>query len=158
MAVIDEFLNGNLFPFYIDITTPITTDGEDVEVPGDFQLVACLTDNSFDGTTDDISTTSKCSGLFGDGIAGVRNWTMGANGNAIGIQPGDDRINHNILFDLWKNGTTFWGAQFDAGLDTVRYGLMYIASFNEASPTNGARTFTASFRGKGEVYDQTATT
>lgn len=154
----DNVLNGKQTLLYIDTVTPITTPGLSVDVPGSFELVACLTDNSFEGTRDAIDTTSKCSGLFKDSMPGEIGWTFSGNGNAISIESGDDRLSHNALFQLWKNGTTFWVAQFDDELESVRYGLAYITSFSEANPNNAAKTFSITLQGKGEVYDQTATT
>lgn len=157
MAV-DDFQLGTLYPLYVDTTTAVTEDGNDVDVPGDFKLVACLQDNGFDGSTDQIDTSSKCSGVFKDSIAGQVGWTFSGNGNAINPGVGDSRVSHNLLFSLWKNRTVAWFGIFDEELSSVRYGVGYISSFAEANPNNAAKTFTITVQGKGEIFDQAATT
>lgn len=149
----DDFQNGTLYPLYVDTTTPITTAGEDVEIQGDFELVACLQDNGFDGSTDQLDTSSKCSGVFKDSIPGQLGWTFSGNGNAINPGVGDNRVSHNLLFNLWKNQTVAWFGIFDAELSSIRMGLGYISSFGEANPNNAAKTFSITVQGKGEIFN-----
>lgn len=150
------FLNGRTVLLFIDTDTPITTALEDVTTE-DAKLVACLTSNGFDGTTSAISTTSKCSGSFAESLDGEKGWTMSAEGQAISLDgPGDERINHNALFKLWRSGTTFWAFMMDtnAQVVTMRYGLARIDSFSDSAPDNEAQTFSISLTGVGQPGDQ----
>ncbi len=151
-----DFINGTLYPLYVDTTTSVTAAGNTVEVPGDFQLIACLTDNGFDGSTDQIDTSSKCSGVFKDSVAGQIGWTMSGTGNAVSITVGDDRVSHDQLFTLWKNQTIAWWAIFDSAADSVRFGVGYISAFSEANPNNAAKTFNITIQGKGEIFNTPA--
>lgn len=154
----NEFLDGTEFLLYINETTPLTTDIADVLIPGDFELVACLTSNGFDGTTATIDTSSKCSGNFTTALPGDKSWTVAGEGNAIPTEALDARINHNKLFELWKNGTTVWIALFDTALFTVRYGQGFITSFSDAGPRAAAQTFSVTFQGVGEPSGEVSTT
>lgn len=155
----DKFLNGRTVLLYIDTTTPLTTDLDEVTVE-DARLVACLTSNGFDGTTSAIATTSKCSGSFAESLDGEKGWTMSAEGQAISLTGvGDTRVNHNELFKLWREGTNFWAFMFDtagtAGAPiTMRYGIARIDSFNDGAPDNEAQTFSISLTGVGRPGDQ----
>lgn len=148
---------GTLYLLYVDTTTSINTYGGDVAFPGTFDLVACLTDNGFDGSTDSIDTSSKCSGVYKDSIAGQVGWTISGAGESINITAPDDRISHNDLAEMWKNRTVAWWAIFDEDLTSVRYGLGYISAYADANPNNAVKTFTITIQGKGEPFTQVAT-
>lgn len=147
--------NGRTVLLYIDTTTPVTTAGTAVTT-ANAMLVACLTNNTFDGTTSAISTTSKCSGAFAASIAGEQSWTMGGEGNSVTLDSGETGViaSHNALFKLWRSGTPFWAFQYDTALDTVRYGVVRIDSDGEAYPDNAQSTFSLSLTGIGEAFDQ----
>lgn len=153
----DDFQNGTLYPLYVDTTTPTTTAGASVIIPGNFELVACLQDNGFDGSTDQLDTSSKCSGVFKDSIPGQIGWTFSGNGNAINPGVSDNRVSHNLLFDMWKNQTVAWFGIWDDELSSIRYGLGYISSFGEANPNNAAKTFSITVQGKGEIFNVATT-
>lgn len=164
----DTFVNGTDILLYIDEVTAITAYGPDVAVPGTFDLVACLKDNGFSGNTDQIDTSSKCSGMFKTSLPGQIGWTFSATGNCINLggtglnnpsfSGSTDRISNIRLMKLWKAGTRFWAGQFDSSLNTVQYGVCYISSFELSNPENAAANFSITLQGTGEVWDQTATT
>lgn len=147
--------NGRTVLLYIDTVTPVTTPGDEVTTTN-AMLVACLTGNTFDGTTSSISTTSKCSGAFASSIAGEQSWTMGGEGNSVTLDPAEEGViaSHNALFKLWRDGTHFWAFQYDTTRDTVRYGVVRIDSDGESYPDNAQSTFSLSFTGIGEAFDQ----
>lgn len=150
----DNFVNGTDYLLYIDTTTALDAPLADVDFPGDFKLAACLDDNGFDGSTDQIDTSSKCSGMFKSSLAGQIGWTMSANIKWIKPGVGDTRLSNNDLFALWKAQTRFWVAQFDTDEITVRFGVAYISSFSEASANNAVATASITLQGVGEIYDQ----
>lgn len=151
------FLNGRNTVLFIDTVTPITTELDEVTVENAV-MVACLTSNGFNGTTSAISTTTKCSGSFAESLDGEKGWTIDAEGQAIELGVGDLRKNHNALFKLWREGTTFWAFLMDQTSEedsvTIRYGLARIDSFNDSQPDNDAQTFTISLTGVGRPGDQ----
>lgn len=153
----NEFINGRKSLLFLDTVTPITTPLDEV-TPENFKMVACLTNNGFDGTTSAIATTSKCSGSFAESLDGEKGWTMSGEGNAIDIEIGDERISHNALFKQWRSGAAAWWAIMDADLlnasATLRYGVGRIDSQGDAFPDNEAQTFTVSITGIGEPGDQ----
>lgn len=148
---------GTGYPLYVNLVTPITTYGGDIAFPGEFDLVACLTNTGFAGTTDGIDTSSMCSGIFKDSIAGQVGWTMSGAGESINITGTDGRVSHNTLAEMWKNRTVAWWAIYDAALSSVRYGLGYISAYNDDNPNNAVKTFTITIQGKGEPFTQVAT-
>lgn len=154
MGVLDTFL-GNAVLLYIDTTTPVTTAGTAIS-PASFKLVACLTDNGFDFTTNAITTDSKCSGIYATSIGGTKGWSMAANGNSITLSTLEKVTlqSHNELFKLWKTGAPFWALQYDVSKKTARYGVVRIDSGGDAFPTNAAATFSLSLTGIGEPFDQ----
>lgn len=150
-----EEFNGRTVLLYIDTVTPVTTAGTSVTT-ANAVLVACLTGNTFDGSTSGIPTTSKCTGSFATSIKGEQSWTMGGEGNAVTLDPAEEGVikSHNALFKVWRAGTHFWAFQYDTAKDTVRYGVVRIDSDGESFPDNAQATFSLSFTGIGEVYDQ----
>ena len=154
MGVKDTFL-GNEVLLYIDTVTPVTTAVGSLDIT-DAVLVACLVNNSFDGTNSPITTTSKCSGKFATSLGGEQGWSMSADGNSINVTTGEAATlkSHNALFKLWRSGVPFWAYMYDTALKTVRFGVVRIDSNGETFPTNAAATFTISLTGIGEVYDQ----
>lgn len=158
MGVKDTFI-GNDVLFYVDTTTPLTTAGTAITaatIATSGVLVACLTENGFDGTTSPIGTSSKCSGRWATSIPGEQGWSMSASGNMINVETGEAATlkSHNALFKLWRAGTIFWGYMYNTGQKTLRYGQMRIDSDGESFPTNAQSTFTVSLVGIGEIFDQ----
>ena len=153
----NKFINARTIVAFIDVTTPITTIGTDV-TPADFEMVACLQNLSFEGTTSPIEATSKCSGSFAESVDGSKAWTISMDGLSIETLVGDTRYNHNKLFKLWKSGAAFWVMIADAANTaaslTIRYGVGRIDTDSEAFPDNDAQTFSISITGIGEVFDQ----
>lgn len=151
----DQVFNGNLVALYIDDVTPVDTPIAEMTTDNAI-LVACLTQNVFDGTTSAISTSSKCSGNFASSIAGEQGWTMGGDGNSVNLDPSEEATtaSHNKMFKLWRSGLPFWAFQYDEGLGTVRYGVVRMDSTNNTFPNNALSTFTIALTGIGEVGDQ----
>lgn len=143
----NTFLDGTDVLLLIDLDTPISTDIDDVVIPGTFEPIACLTSNSWDVATASTDTSTKCTGKDATSIPGQRSGTASAEGRAIpdSEATADNKINHNKLADLENNGTTFWLAMFDPALETVRYSLAYISSFSDAAPNADSQTFSAQF-------------
>lgn len=153
----NNFKNARTVVMFADFTTPITTAGTAVTV-ADFEMIVCLQNNSFEGTTSPISATSKCSGSFAESVDGEKGWTMSADGLAIKLEVGDARLNHNALFKKWKAGTPFWVMIADADNTedslTIRYGVGRIDTHTDSMPDNEAQTFSISITGVGEIFDQ----
>lgn len=153
----NQFINARTIVAFIDVTTPITTLGTAVNID-DFEMVACLQNLGFEGTTSPIAATSKCSGSFAESVDGEKGWTITMDGLSIKTLVGDIRYNHNKLFKLWRTGAPFWVLIADAANTedslTIRYGVGRIDSNSEAFPDNDAQTFSISITGIGQVFDQ----
>lgn len=150
-----EGFNGKTVLAYIDTDTPVTTAGTSMTL-ANFRVMVCLTNNTFDGTTSPIATTSKCSGNWTTSIAGEQSWTMSADLNSEILSIPDEAIkaSHNEMFKLWRAGTEFWMAQYDTALNTVRYGVVRIDGDSEAYANNAQATVSVTFTGIGEPFDQ----
>jgi len=147
--------NGRTVLAYIDDTTSVDTPGTSMTT-ANAELMVCLTNNTFDGSTSAIATTSKCSGKFASSIGGEQSWTMGAEGNSalLGISEEAVLASHNKLFKLWRAGEPFWMFQYDTARNTMRYGVVRIDSDGEAYPDNAQATYSITFTGIGDVFDQ----
>ena len=149
----ENYLRGNNFLFWIDTVTPTTTVLTDVNIDNT-ELVACLTDNGFDGTTNVIESASKCAGLWGESIADTSSWTMNVSGEAIAEDGLASRANHNALFKLWRSKTPFWGFMYDIEMETMRYGIVRIDSYSDTAGQGAIQGFSATLTGLGQPGDQ----
>lgn len=152
MAFEPTAIDGTETLLLIDETTPIDTDIDLVAIPGNFEPIGCLTQNSFETSTATIDTSSKCSGRFTSALPGDKSATASGEGNAISDADAVTAglINHNRLAQLDKDGTTVWLAFFDTALNTIRYGKAFITSFSDAAPRAAAQTFSVSWQIVGE--------
>ena len=149
----ETFIDGTTVLLYADFTTPVDTDIADLTL-ANFELVACLTSNAFDGTTTGVSTSGKCAGKFATSIGGEQSWTMSGEGKSVILEDGDDRISHNALFKRWRSGQPFWAAQYDPAQNTARIGVVRNDTHNDTFPDKDSATFSTSLTGIGDVYDQ----
>lgn len=141
---------------YIDTTSDITAAASTIDIPGTFKLVACLTDNGLDMSSDQIDTASKCSGLFKTALPGQTGWTFSASGQQVTLSGGDitSGVNHNALFKLARSKEKFWAATFDPDNYSIRSGVVFISSYSEANPNSAAATFSMTLQGDGDIFDQ----
>lgn len=149
---------GKTIPLYVDRTTSITADGQTVAIPGNFILVACLTQTGIAMSNSQIDTTSFCSGIYTDSIPGKVSGTMSGSGQQVDLSGSEfaTMLNHNDLMDMINEQTVAWFALFDEDWNTVRYALGYLTSYEETNPDNALSTFTLSVILKGEVFTQTS--
>lgn len=147
----EQLLNGNDVLLYFDTTTPITTALNAV-TPENFDLVACLTDNGFDGTTASLESASKClAGGFSSSIPDKQSWTMSLNGEQLLATGLAGRLSAEEVQQLWIDKETFWALQYDQAKNSVVYGLVYISSFSKANAASAISTFSATLTGVGGV-------
>lgn len=148
----EGFIDGTETLLLVDDTTPLTTDIDDVVIPGNFVALGCLTSNSWETSTATIDTSSKCSGNFTTSLPGDKSATASGEGNAITDADAATLglINHNRLAQLAKDGTTVWLGFFDSSLETVRYGKAFITSFSDTAPRAAAQTFSVQWQIVGE--------
>lgn len=146
----EQLVLANDVLLYIDETTPITTAINAVTIE-DAVLVACLTDNSFAGTTSTLESASKCAGGFGETIADKITWTMDFTGEHLKNTGLAGRLSAEEIQQLWLDKTQFWAFQFDIAENSVTYGVARIDSFNKANSANSIATFSATLTGIGGV-------
>lgn len=146
----EQLVLANDVLIYVDTTTPITTAINAVTIE-DAVLVACLTDNSFSGTTSTLESQSKCAGGFGETIADKINWTMDFTGEHLKNAGLAGRLSAEEIQQLWLDKTVFWAFQFDIAENSVTYGLARIDSFSKANSANSIATFSATLTGIGGV-------
>lgn len=146
----EEILLSNDVLLYIDTTTPTTTAIDAVTIE-DFVLVACLTDNSFNGTTSTLESASKCAGNFGETIADKITWSMDFTGEHLKNAGLNGRLSAEEIQQLWLDKKTFWAAQYDIAENSVVYGLARIDSFTKTAGANSIATFSATLTGIGGV-------
>jgi len=152
MAFEPTAIDGTETLLLIDQTTDINTDINDVVIPGDFEPIGCLTQNSWETSTATIDTSSKCSGRFTSSLPGDKSAT--ASGEGFAISDADavtgGLVNHNGLAALDKAGTIVWLALYDTALNTVRYGKAFITAYSDSAPRAAGQTFSVSWQIVGE--------
>src|SRR4051812_30130421 len=89
----EDVILGSGTLLFINETLPIDTPIDQVPIPGDFEEIICLNDNSFDLTVNPIDTTNKCTGLWATSLPGQKSATFGGNGDAVVIPGIDPRYN-----------------------------------------------------------------
>ena len=119
----------------------------------DFLPLALLKSNSWEATTDQMSTVSRCSGRFKTSIPTFISWSFKADGNAIDSNVDPSKISFKMLANLQKAGTIFEMKMVDLdNEDEVIRGEAYITSLSKSAGRNDPVGFSASFQGTGE-YD-----
>ena len=115
--------------------------------PAVWKTLACLKTNSWDGTTDQIDYTTKCSGLDKESAPGDRSSSFKADGNAIDDSGDVSKASFLVLSGLWNEGTTFpmKMVNVEDPLDIIR-GSVYITSLGKGAGRNEAVGFSASFQ------------
>lgn len=155
-----EFKNGTEFVLYIDTVTPITAESPAAPDSPNWRMIACLNTNGIEGSTDEIDTTTKCSGNWKSAIPGDRNWTMSGDGAAVDLSDEEALIeaNYNELLKLWADGEQFWVSSFDASREIFRAGVTYLSAYSESADRNTLFSFSSTFMGKGRLYFNEGTT
>jgi len=131
----------------LSLDTPI----DEVPIPGDFEPVICLQDNSFDLTVNPIDTTNKCTGLWSTSLAGQKSGTFSGNGDAVVIEGLDDRYNMDKIVSLAAAGTVVWWLQYNENGTSVRYAQGFISSYNDSAPNLDRQTFSFTVTLTGEI-------
>lgn len=135
-----EFKNGSYNLLFIKL-----------EESEDWYPLALLKTNSWDSTTDQISTVSKCSGKYKTSMPGNISWSFKADGNAINADAAPSKISFKMLAEFQKAGTIFLMKMVDLNDENeVLQGYVYITSLSKSAGRNEAVGFSASFQGTGE--------
>lgn len=121
--------------------------------PAAWVALACLKTNSWDSSTDQIDTTSKCSGKYKTSLPGDISWSFKADGNAIDDAANASQASFNVLAGLQKTGTTFPMKMVgvDDPTDIIR-GNVFITSISKSAGRNEAVAFSSTFQGTGEYF------
>lgn len=119
----------------------------------DWLPIALLKTNSWDSTTDQISTVSRCSGKYKTSIPGYISWSFKADGNAINALAEPSKVSFKMLANYQKAGAilNMKMVNVDDETDTIS-GKAYITSLSKSAGRNDPVGFSASFQGTGE-YD-----
>lgn len=152
----EQLLLANNVLLYVDTTTPITTPLSEVTIEN-FVLVACLTDNSFSGSTSVLESASKCAGNFGESIADKITFTYELTGEHLLNAGLDGRLSAEEIQQMWLDKEVAWWAQFDVALNSVTFSLGRIDSYSKANSANSISTFSATITGIGGVGTEFAT-
>lgn len=122
--------------------------------PYDWSLVACLTDKSFNGTTDTIEINSDCEAGVTRLLPGNKSWTFEMTGY-INFAPSVDQVSSETLFDLWNNTSD---SDFEVGYFKMtdnagytRIGPGFVSSFSESGTSDDFMTFSATISNSGAI-------
>jgi len=128
----------------VPINSRILLIGDGATPTEGFDPVACLTDNSFQITNNDISTDTKCGTIH---EPGTQNATVNFAGTVL-LDP-TGKVSASALFDLAKSKEFFnfqYGPADPVDGDLIRSGRGYITSYEESDPVNAQATFTGTIQ------------
>ncbi|RAJ28868.1 phage tail tube protein [Pedobacter cryoconitis] len=136
------FKNGTKVLLFVKLGTPAA-----------WVTLACLKTNSWDSSTDQIDTTTKCSGRYKTSLPGDISWSFKGDGNAIDDTVAVSQASFNVLAGLQKAGTTFPMKMVgvDDPTDVIR-GNVFITSISKSAGRNEAVGFSSTFQGVGEYF------
>lgn len=138
-----RFENGTKYLLFVKRTTSGAT----------WKVLACLISNGVDMQTDEITTSSKCSGNYKESIPGEQGWSFSGSGNAIDSDLKPDEASYKELKDIWKKGEVCEWKLAKVGATDVDYGEGWINSLSKATNHNEAVTFDVNITGSGELFD-----
>ena len=125
-----------------------------IGTPAAWVVIGCLKTNNWDGSTDQIDTTSKCSGRYKTSIPGDISWSFGADFNDIDDTPETAPVRASFakLAALHKAGTIF--PMKMVGVDTadIIRGEVFITSINKSAGRNESVSSSVTFQGTGEYF------
>lgn len=154
----EDIILGQGTLIYIDENLSLDTPIDEVPIPGDFEEIICLTDNSFDLTVAPIDTTNKCTGLWSTSLAGQRSGTFGGNGDANLIDPADPRYNMDKIAAFAAAGTVLWFLQYNDNGTSIRYAKGFFSAYNDTAPNLDKQTFSFTVTITGEIATAIVTT
>lgn len=145
-----KFLNSNLYILWADLTT----DPDSNATPSNYRPVACLVNVSFNGSTESIDVSNKCTGSgFADPEPGQSSWTIDFDGHAIDESQDSQRDSYQTLMEAWASKQKFFAKITNAsngeGTVVFREGVGFLSSFSESAGTNDVYAFSGTFTGKG---------
>lgn len=124
-----------------------------IGAPAVWVTLACLKTNGWDGTTDQIDTTSKCSGKYKTSLAGDISWSFKGDGNAVNDAGAPSKASFKQLATLHKSGATFPMKMVGVeDPDDIIRGNVFITSISKNAGRNEAVGFSATFQGTGEYF------
>lgn len=106
----------------------------------EFNPMACLTENSLNGTTNVTTTETKCGTIT---EPGTQNATVQFAGTIL-LDPANDKQSAGAMFTLWKNKTWFnfkYGPANPVTGDLVKIGRGFISTYEESDGVNTIPTF-----------------
>lgn len=124
-----------------------------IGTPAAWVPVACLKTNGWDASTDQIDTTSKCSGKYKTSLPGDISFSFKADGNAVDDAGAPSKASFLVLAGLHKAGTTFPMKMVgvDDPTDVIR-GDVFLTAISKSAGRNEAVGFSATFQGTGEYF------
>jgi hypothetical protein len=118
-------------------------------------VIGCLKTNGWEGSTDTIDTTSKCSGKYKTALPGDITWSFNAEFNDINDTPTTAPVRASFakLAALHKAGTTFPMKMVgvDTPLDIIR-GDVFITAISKSAARNEAVNSSVTFMGVDEYF------
>lgn len=124
--------------------------------PYDWKRIACLTDKSFNGTTETIPINSDCEAGNTRLLPGNKSWTFDMTG-FVDTAPSEDNVSNETIFTLWNETSevgfsTGWFKMTDnAGY--TRIGPGFVSSLTEGGSSESFMTFSATISNSGAISD-----
>lgn len=124
-----------------------------IGTPAAWVPVACLKTNGWDASTDQIDTTSKCSGKYKTSLPGDISWSFKGDGNAVDDKGVPSKASFAVLAGLKKAGETFPAKMVgvDDPTDVIR-GDVFITALSLSAGRNEPVAFSSTFQGTGEFF------
>jgi predicted secreted protein len=122
------------------------TEPEDAEDIADYVLVGFLTNNPFDGSSDEVTLADKSSGGWRSSLATTSGYTIAVEGHR--ILTGD--AGQKLIRSAWLNKTgLYWLITTNVATHEAKHGRASVTAYAEDSPNSDGATMSATLSGQG---------
>lgn len=113
-------------------------------------LMVCSTSDGFSGSTDAVTTSTKCDDGWVSSLPGDKSWSFSHSALASSV-PGSGQMSFKEIEDLWIAGTIgeFKMESTEAADDYYWFGTGWISELNEEAPSGEYVTVDITITGTG---------
>ena len=116
----------------------------------DWVKLVCLTEKTFNGTTNNNEIITDCGDDWVRNLSGKRNWTIDFSGFA-NSNPGAGEGSYEETASLWVAGSEKYFRLRSADNSYYREGAGYISNLSEGTQAGQYLTFNGTITGSGQV-------
>jgi len=118
-------------------------------------LAVCSTSDGFNGSTDAVTTSTKCDDGWVSSLPGDKSWSFSHSALA-SVEPGEGKMSFKELQNIWKAATVDqWKLEsIEEGDDYLWIGMGWISELTEEAPSGEYLTVDITITGTGEPANE----